>query len=72
MLLISLIIQFVMIATLAKLNVTYPQEQKNMLAVTEEVPFTTILINNCCYYGYTQNLFHFSNDSFDEKLFNIN
>ena len=32
-----------MIVTLAKLNVIYAQEQKNMLVVINKVPFTTIL-----------------------------
>ena len=32
-----------MIVKLEKLNVTYAQERKNMLAVMKEVPFMTIL-----------------------------
>ena len=32
-----------MIVTLEKLSVIYAQEQKNMLVVIKEVPFTTIL-----------------------------
>ena len=29
-------------------------------------------ISNCSYYSYTENLFHFNNDSFDKALFSIN
>ena len=29
-------------------------------------------IDNCSYYGYIQNLFHFNNDSFDKILSSIN
>ena len=43
MLFTSLIVQVVMIVKLEKLNVTYAQERKNMLAVMKEVPFMTIL-----------------------------
>ena len=32
-----------MIVIMEKLNVIYAQEQKNMLVVIKEVPFTTIL-----------------------------
>ena len=42
MLFTSLIVQVVMIVTLEKLSVIYAQEQKNMLVVIKEVPFTTI------------------------------
>ena len=37
------IVQVLVVVTLAKLNVIYAQEQKNMLVVTKEVPFATIL-----------------------------
>ena len=43
MLFTSLIVQVVMIDTLEKLSVIYAQEQKNMLVVMKERPFTTIL-----------------------------
>ena len=43
MLFTSLIVQVAMKVTLEKLNVIYAQEQKSMMIVIKEVPFTTIL-----------------------------
>ena len=40
---IILIIQVFIITTLAKLNVIYRQEKKNILVITKKLPFTTIL-----------------------------
>ena len=43
MLFTCLIVQLVMIIALEKLSLIYAQEQKNMLVVMKEVPFTTTL-----------------------------
>ena len=60
-----------MIVTLEKLSVIYAQEQKNMLVVMKEVPFTTLL-RTAATNSYIENQFRFNNDSFDKALFSIN
>ena len=57
--------------TLEKLSVIYAQEQKNMLVVMKEVPFTTLL-RTAAINSYIENQFRFNNDSFDKALFSIN
>ena len=53
-----------MIVTLEKLSVIYAQEQKNILVVMKEVPFTNLL-RTAAINSYIENQFRFNNDSFD-------
>ena len=55
---------------MARLNVTYTKEQKNMPVVIKKVPFTTILTTAVI--TAALKIFRFNNDSFDKALFNIN